>query len=141
VPPGLAHRGEAKAWPRRRVSPNPSSQRNLDRLTSDEPQGRRGRRVGFAKSDRSGTENILGLGLTAATCQLAADSVGLTMSAGQADTVGQRTRLSSAQASGWRESVEGDRPLRLSRRRTRQVPIPAAGFRRRALFLRSAVAN
>jgi len=97
--------------------------------------------LGSPRAMVPGPKNRLGLVLAVATCQLAADSVGLTMSAGQADTVGRRTRLSSAQASGWRESVEGSKPLRVSRRRTCQVPIPAAGFRRRALFLRSAVAN
>jgi len=55
------------------------------------------------------------------------------------DAVGVRTMLSSAQASGWRESVEGSRRIRVSSRPIpARVPIPAAGFRRRALFSRAA---
>jgi hypothetical protein len=56
-------------------------------------------------------------------------------------TVGTSALLSSAQASGWRDSEEGGRSLRVSSRGSCQIPNPAAGFRRRALFRGIFVAN
>jgi len=101
-------------------------------------------RIGFAKSSGSGRtsrhKNRLGYRRAAdgdlSTRRRAPGPHDTTLTG---DAVGVRTMLSSAQASGWRESVEGSRRIRVSSRPIpAKLPIPAAGFRRRALFSRTA---